>query len=140
MTDDALQQVLRLVAEGRLTTQEAGPILDALDVRASADPSSGPGPGPGPGRGRGSASQSPSAEAGSFDDGPARAIRFEIRDAGRQVVNLRVPLALGRTALDNIPGLSASVGDRIRAALSSGLKGPIVHVDDDGDGVRISIE
>lgn len=134
MPDDALERVLRLVAEGRLTSEEAGPILDALDSRSSSDASSGSA------RGTTSTGETAAGAAGSADDSPARAIRIEIRDAGRQVVNLRVPLALGRSAIDNIPGLSASVGDRIRAALSSGLKGPIVQVDDDGDGVRISIE
>ena len=56
------------------------------------------------------------------------------------VVNLRVPLALGRAALDRIPGLSESMTDRIREALATGFKGPLVQVDDEGGGVRIAIE
>jgi hypothetical protein len=36
MPEDALERVLRLVAEGKLTADEAGPILDALDERAAA--------------------------------------------------------------------------------------------------------
>ena len=36
MPDDALESVLRLVADGRLTAEEAGPILDALDERGTA--------------------------------------------------------------------------------------------------------
>ena len=36
MPDDALDRVLQLVAEGRLTAEEAGPILDALDAREPA--------------------------------------------------------------------------------------------------------
>jgi hypothetical protein len=70
----------------------------------------------------------------------ARAIRIEVSDQGRKVVNLRVPLALGRAALDRIPGLSESVTDRVREALASGITGPIVDIDDEGDGVRIVIE
>ena len=45
-----------------------------------------------------------------------------------------------RAALDRIPGLSESVTDRLREALASGITGPIVDIDDDGDGVRIVIE
>ena len=90
MTDDALDQVLRLVAEGRLTADEAGPILDALETRAAADADP--------------ARSTPGGSKASSDDVPARAIRIEVSDAGRNIVNLRVPLALGRAALDNIPG------------------------------------
>lgn len=133
MPDDALEQVLWLVAEGRLTAEEAAPILDALEGRPATDPADEPAPGP-----------KEAAAAGpvnaSTDDAPARAIRIIVSDDGRNVVNLRVPLAIGRAALDAIPGLSEATAERIRAALASGLKGPIVSVDDDGDGVRVSIE
>ena len=44
MATDPLDQVLRLVADGRLTADEAAPILAALDERAG----SGAGPGPAP--------------------------------------------------------------------------------------------
>ena len=130
MSDDALERVLRLVADGRLTAAEAGPILDALGRRespATADTAS-----PGSTSGQGSKASS--------DGSPARAIRIEVRESGRQVVNLRVPLALGRGALDRIPGLSESLTDRVREAIASGVKGSIVDVDDDDGGVRIIIE
>ena len=130
MTDDAFQKVLQLVADGRITAAEAGPILDALQrTGASADRH---------------ASQGGSASTGgskaSSDGSPARAIRIEVSESGRQVVNLRVPLALGRDALARIPGLSESLTDRVREAMTSGIKGAIVDVDDGGDGVRIIIE
>ena len=138
MPDDAvdhvLDHVLRLVAEGRLTAAEAAPILDSLDAQraGTTDPIDlvtdtliGATAG---------------ASKASSDDTPARAIRIEVSDAGRSVVNLRVPLSLGRIAIDSIPGLSESMADRIREALASGFKGPIMQVDDDGDGVRIAIE
>jgi len=134
MPDDALDQVLRLVAEGRLTADEAAPILDALDAAM------GPAEGAGWSDADADRRTFDGASKASSDDSPARAIRIEVSDAGRQVVNLRVPLALGRAAIDSIPGLSESMTDRIRAALASGFKGPLVQVDDDGDGVRIAIE
>ncbi len=132
MPDDALEQVLRLVAEGRLTTDEAGPILDALDARAEAAdapttrtttrPTSEPAAKPLTGTVR------------------SQAIRIEVIDRGRKVVNLRVPLALGRAALDRIPGITDTISERVREALASGMSGPILDIDDDGDGVRIVIE
>jgi hypothetical protein len=63
-----------------------------------------------------------------------------VRDAGRSVVNLRLPLAVGRFALDRVPGLSGDQVARVREAMNSGFRGPVLVVDDDGDGVRISIE
>jgi hypothetical protein len=133
MPEDALERVLRLVAEGRLTADEAGPILDALDARDRA--------GDGPGALAGTSPGTTDDPAFDPDDGaPARAIRIEVSEAGRKVVNLRIPLSLGRLALTEVPGISEATSDRVREALAAGIKGPIVEVDDDGDGVRISIE
>ena len=132
MTDDAFDRVLRLVSEGRLTADEAGPILDALDGRAGhADA---------PTTRHAERADDGPASARSADDSAARAIRIEVSDHGRKIVNLRVPLALGRAALDRIPGLSEAMTERVREALVLGISGPIVDIDDDGDGVRIVIE
>ena len=131
MSDDAMGRILELVADGRLTPAEAAQLLDGL--ARGKDAASG-----------GSAEPDRSSSGGgskaSSDGSPARAIRIEVRESGRQVVNLRVPLALGRGALDRIPGLSESLTDRVREAIASGIKGPIVDVDEDGGGVRIIIE
>jgi hypothetical protein len=132
MPDDALEQVLRLVAEGRLTTDEAGPILDALDARP--EPADAP---------TTRTTARPTTEPATkplTGIVQARAIRIEVSDKGRKVVNLRVPLALGRAALDRIPGVTDTLTERVREALSKGITGPILDVDDDGDGVRIFIE
>ena len=132
MPDDALGSVLRLVAEGRLSADEARPILDALDAldardEPGPDPSIDPRPGP--------ASARPPAS------GAGRALRVEVTEAGRQVVNLRVPLAVGQAALQRVPGLSVVASERIREAIEAGLTGPIVAVDEaSGDGVRIVLE
>jgi SHOCT-like protein len=120
MPDDALDQVLRLVAEGRLTAEEAGPLLDALDARSQG------------------VNGDPAADRGG--ERPGRVLRIEVSDAGRKVINLRVPLALGRAAISQVPGISEATSDRIREAIAAGIRGPIVDVDDGGDGVRISIE
>ena len=146
MAADPLDQVLRLVAEGRLSAEEAAPILAALDEQAPGRGAVEPGHGGSePPGGFGFATPpGPSGWPGpTTEPGPGRAsstLRIEVRDAGRNVVNLRLPLAVGRFALERVPGLSNDQVDRVREAMSSGFRGPILDVDDDGDGVRISIE
>jgi outer membrane receptor protein involved in Fe transport len=128
MPDDALESVLRLVAEGRLSAEEAGPILDAIEARTSPPAS-------------GDRDRDPGTDTDTRRREPGRAIRLEVTENGRKVVNLRVPLALGRAALARVPGLSEATTDRIREAIEAGITGPIVHVDEgSGDGVRIVIE
>jgi hypothetical protein len=123
MPDDAFERVLRLVSEGKITAEEAGPILDSLEAARSGS--------------IGQAAGSPSAAG---DDSPARALRVEVTERGRAVVNLRIPISLGRAAINRVPGISELTSERIREAIAAGIKGPIMDVDDDGDGVRISIE
>jgi hypothetical protein len=118
----AFDRVLRLVAEGRLTAEEAGPILDALDG-TSDDPDEATG-----------------ETSGQPAGAPARALRVEVTEAGRTIINLRIPLSLGRAAISQVPGISEATSDRIREAIAAGIKGPIMEVDERGDGVRISIE
>lgn len=116
---DPLDRVLRLVAEGRLTADEAAPILDALDRKNTAEP--------GPGNGDGRAA--------------ARYARIEVREHGRRVVDLRIPISLGRFALSRVPGLSREQITEVEEAVTNGAHGPILDIQDpDGDGVRIVLE
>jgi hypothetical protein len=125
---DPIDEVLRLVADGRLSAEEAGPVLDALQAARDAGEEPGSGADEGAGAGAGATGRS------------ARAVRIEVSENGRNVVNLRIPLSLGRMALDRVPGLSFDIVNRIREALDEGLTGPIVVVDEDGGGVRIVLE
>lgn len=125
---DPFDAVLRLVAEGRISAEEAGPILDALAP-------GGPGPAGEPVRPVGD------DLTGGASGGPGRFARIEVREGGRRAVDIRVPLSLGRFGLSSIPGLSGPTIDRLRDAIERGESGPILEVaDDDGDGVRIAIE
>ena len=123
---DALERVLQLVAEGRLTADEAAPLLDALEAK---DPDT-------------QSQRAPGTPAEpTSPDAPASAVRIEVSDGGRKVINLRVPLALGRSAISGVPGLSEATSERIKEAIQAGIKGPILDVDDDdGGGVRVVIE
>jgi len=129
--DQGLERVLRLVAEGRLTAEEAGPILDALgaadQLRAAA--------------GASAAAPAGAAEATSGGEANAKFARIEIREGGKRVVDLRIPVSLGRFALGRVPGLSIGHLTEIEQAVATGTRGPILDVEDaDGDGVRIVLE
>src|SRR3954453_15518105 len=83
MTDEALEGVLRLLAEGRLTADEAGPIIDALgggDASSSGD--------------EGTSETSPARADTRPDDRPGRTLRVQVTEKGRTVINLRIPLSL----------------------------------------------
>jgi hypothetical protein len=123
-TTESLDAILRLVAEGKLSAEEAAPVIDALQLADEAVASA----------------VEPDAEPNL--GGRPRALRVEVSEHGRRVVNLRVPLSIGRMALDHIPGLSGDSVQRIREALEHGMTGPILVVDEDSDGsgVRIVLE
>jgi hypothetical protein len=127
---EAFEQVLRLVAEGKLTAAEAGPILDALGEAESTVE-----------RARGAASGPPSTGSpGTTTPGTPTALRIEVTEDGRKVVNLRIPVSLGRIALDRVPGLSGDNADLIRRALAEGVVGQLLAIDDGEDVVRIALE
>jgi hypothetical protein len=150
--DDPLERVLRLVAEGRVSAEEAAAILAALDERPGRAADGAPGAdqqradGARAG-GTGSRDEPPPGGSGfnpppSFDQGGggAASLRLEVRESGRQVVNLRLPIAVGRLALERVPGLSGEQVDRVREALSGGLRGPVLEVEDGDNVVRIVLE
>ena len=125
---DALDRVLKLVAEGRLTAAEAAPILDALSARS----------------GKGAAAEGPFEAPAGGSDGESRPVRFariQVIEGGRRAVDLRVPISLGKLALARVPGLSGAQLNDVQSAIDSGSRGPILDIQDsDGDGVRIVLE
>jgi len=133
---DPLERVLELVASGRLTAEEAAPILDALEAKAAAASAE-----------TGTAGVRAGADTGTGTTGAgntgatARYARVEVRESGRRIVDLRVPISLGRFALSRVPGLSREQIAEVEEAVTSGARGPILDVEDaDGDGVRIVLE
>lgn len=129
---DALEQVLRLVADGHLTAAQAAPILDALGTEDPGAPSGADGL-----DGRGAPG---SRDRVGTEHGTASAIRIEVTEAGRRIINLRIPVSLGRLALDQVPGLSGANVELVRRALADGRSGILLDIDDEGDGVRIALE
>ena len=126
---DALDQVLRLVADGRLSAEEAAPILAALDQANEAVDTA-----------RAELADASSRMTTSAPGSP-RFARIEVAEGGRRVVDLRIPISLGRFALGRVPGISAEQVANVEAAIASGSHGPILDVrDEDGGSVRIVLE
>jgi len=135
-----LEALLRLVAEGKITADEAAPILAALDEKSRMDErdarAGGTGPTPSAGSGAG-----PDNRRGSARDALAgRKITVYVAEDGRAVVNLAIPLTAAGFAIDQVPGLSPDHRSRIVEAIQNGITGPILQVSDHGDEVRIAIE
>jgi hypothetical protein len=148
---DELETVLRLVADGTLTAEQAAPIIEALTrAERSRDRHEE--------RHRDRLSRHmdrvrrrveraheraehvrATAEARGILKG--RHLRIRVTEHGRQVVNLRIPIGFVDTALGFVPGIGGEQSERIREAVASGAIGPIIDVEDpDGDGVLISVE
>ena len=119
-----VEKILKLVAEGSLTPEEADEILNALSAtrgtEAQAEPVATP------------------QQAGPQN--APRHLRIQVTERGRSVVNLRVPMNIAGWASAYIPGLSEENADRIRSAINSGSRGPIIDIGDGDDRVLITSE
>ena len=137
---EAFERVLQLVAQGKLSADEAAPILEALERKPKGAPGH-PARHPRRRRRRRRSSERTSARRPARPATPARFARIEVRERGRRVVDLRIPISLGRFALSRVPGLSTQQIAEVEDAVTSGAHGPILDVQDpDGDGVRIVLE
>lgn len=111
-----LDTILRLVAEGAITPEEAEQVLAGWQAE-------------------------PRPELAPQGETQAHRLRIEVHERGRRVVNLSLPLNIAGLAGQFLPGLSDEVGERIQSAIRSGLQGHIVDVSgDDGDRVLIVSE
>src|SRR3954447_695472 len=122
-----VEKILRLVAEGALTPEEADEILTALNATHESTPPSG----------ETVAQQSQSAQQ---TQSSPRHLRIQVTERGRPVVNLRVPMNIAGWASAYLPGLSEENADRIRSAIDSGVRGPIIDIGDGDDRVLITSE
>jgi hypothetical protein len=142
-----LEALLRLVSEGRISADEAAPIVAALEEKARNDAR---GAGDAAGSVAGAGARAANAREGGREAGRRqgavqelladRKLRVYVAENGRQVINIQIPLAAAGFAIDQVPGLSPDHRSRIVEAIQSGMTGPILEVCDDGDEVRIVIE
>lgn len=124
---DELATILRLVAEGTLSAEEAAPIIEALSLPRRA----------------GGGHDAHAAHHGVHDEGsaPRRRIRIQVNERGRRVVDLRVPLAFAAVAARAVPGIPDRYASLIEQAVESDTLGAIVDTEDEnGDGVLITLE
>ena len=141
-----LEVLLKMVAEGRITAEEAAPIVAALEDKAghgTGTSSGGLAGGADEWRSRDESSRrrDEGRRAGSAQDLLAgRRLRVYVAEDGRQVINIQIPLAAAGFAIDQVPGLSPDHRSRIVEAIQTGMTGPILEVSDKGYEVRIVIE
>ena len=126
---DELATILRLVAEGKLSADEAAPIIEALSPpgrRAAAHPEH----------------EDHAARHGLHGEGAARRrIRIQVNERGRRVVDVRVPLAFAAVAARAVPGIPDRYASLIEEAVESETVGVIVDTEDEnGGGVLITLE
>ena len=127
---DELNTVLRLVAEGKLSPDEAAPIIEALNASHTA-------------RSVAARAAVTAGEALETARGGARGrrVRIQVNERGRRVVDVRVPLAFAAMAARMVPGIPDSYAALIEQAVDSDTSGTIVDAEDEnGDGVLISLE
>ncbi|HEX7398828.1 MAG TPA: hypothetical protein VF302_03605 [Candidatus Limnocylindrales bacterium] len=139
---DAVDDILRLVADGRLTPEEAAPILDALTAadRASRGSTTGPAAPGAPGAGGTGGPSGSSGPSGPSATSTPNRIRVQVRENGRVVVDLQVPGILAGLA-GSLPGIPTGYADRVREAIRTGLRGPIVDIrDEDDSGLTITLD
>ncbi len=130
---DEMNTVLRLVAEGKLSPEEAAPIIEALgQVGRAADRAT---------QAMAIAGEVVDAEGRLVTRGRGRRVRIQVNERGRRVVDVRVPLAFAAAAARMVPGIPESYAALIEQAVDSNTTGTIVEAEDEtGDGVVISME
>ncbi len=120
-----VEKILRLVSEGVLTPEEADEILSAQqgpEIQAEFQ-------------------QAETGDSSSTDSkSNSRHLRIEVTENGHRVVNLRVPMNIAGWASEFLPGLTDEQTNRIRGAMSSGERGPLLDINDGGSRVLIVSE
>jgi hypothetical protein len=146
---EELETVLRLVADGTITPEQAAPIIEAL-TRAERT-AGGDRVEDRIGRHVARAHRTVDRAHERIEEvrsrvegrrtGGGRQLRIRVTEHGRQVVNLRIPIGFIDAALSFVPGIGGDQSERIRQAVAAGTLGPIIDVEDpDGDSVVISVE
>lgn len=129
---DELATILRLVAEGKLSADEAAPIIEALSLSPSRGSAAG-----------GHGHPDHAAQHAIHDEarGTRRRVRIQVSERGRRVVDLRIPLAFAAVAARAVPGIPDSYASLIERAVEGETPGTIVDTEDEnGDGVLITLE
>lgn len=137
MPSEEGKQVLRLLAEGKIDSEQAYRLLKALgDIDDAPRAKNGPPPPPPPPR-----------PGMSAPGGRGRILRIRVTEGGEQKVNVAIPLAIariGKMKLGSsglVKGHLAKFGIDLDELLRSiDFPGRVVDVTDDDDRVEIFVE
>ena len=132
MSTEERARILRMVADGKLTAEEAADLLEALEAA------------PVPASRAGSARE----QAWQMPEKRGRSLVITITEGSATTANIRIPLALARAAGRFVPRraqeqledygvdlkqLLADLGDSL-------VEGPLIEIQDEEDHVRIAVE
>jgi hypothetical protein len=103
--DEERARILRMVAEGKLSPEEAAGLLEAVEPEPEPHISEYPNPSEGQYAGFGSRGESDVRIRGREGrrSRPPRAVVIQIKEGGENKVNIRIPLGLARAAKKFIP-------------------------------------
>jgi hypothetical protein len=127
---EELATVLRLVAEGKLSAEEAAPIIEALGERPERSQ-------------RAEQVVAGDLHAGRDQAGARRGhrVRIQVSERGRRTVDIHVPLAFAAVAARMVPGIPDRYAQMIEQAVDERTTGTLVDTEDaDGDRVLITVE
>jgi hypothetical protein len=136
MGEEERRRILRMVAEGKLSPEEAAGLLEAVeDAQARRGPEFAPQPPQPP--------QPPYPRRSTS----RRALIIHIKEGGDSKVNIRIPLSLARVAQKFIPRQAASYLQNYEIDLNQFLEdagdaegGTILEVKDGENRVLIAVE
>jgi hypothetical protein len=125
------KKILELLAEGKISKEDAEKLLDKLSASGAGDASP----------------KQKASEAGAAAPCKPRVMRIIVERPGQEQVNIRMPLALTRTGAHLMAVLPLGVTQKladlgIDAATLSSMTGSIedMHIDvDKGNGKRVQI-
>lgn len=126
-------RILRMVAEGKVSAEEAAELLEALEPpRTEPVRPAAPLPPPVP----------------STAPQNSRVLHIEVDEGGESRVNIRIPLGLARAASRFIPrqaqrhleGYDIDLEQLVTDLAGVTIEGPLIEVHDDEDRVIIAIE
>jgi hypothetical protein len=136
MGDEERRQILRMVAEGKLSPEEASGLLEAVEDASERQRADTPGPGFEPPR--------------RFKHGrptSRRALIIHIKEGGDSKVNIRIPLSLAKVAGKFIPKQAQTYLKNYEIDLEQFLEdagevegGTILEVKDGDNRVLIAVE
>ncbi len=132
MRSEERARILRMVAEGKLSAEEAADLLEALEPAPRNETRTVVRP------------ESPAPEPGMR----GRSLVIHITEGGDSKVNVRIPLGLARAAGRFIPRQAQEFLDDhgidlnqlLSEQSSSWTQGPLIEVHDDEDHVLIAVE